>query len=109
MNSRAGQAAALRQRVEELTRLADQIESGQEPSHDLERHLELVNAEAEKARSQFYEHDRQTTRLKQAEANLSQAMEMLKKGEDAKARQVKTTRAALEAFNEKTGLRGTVR
>ena len=109
MNSRAGQAAALRQRVEELTRLADQIEGGQEPSHDLERHLELVNAEAEKARSQFYEQDRQTTRLRQAEANLSQAMEMLKKGEDAKARQVETTRAALEAFNERNGLRGTVR
>jgi hypothetical protein len=104
-----GQAAALRQRAEELTRLADQIESGQEPSPDLERRLELVNAEAERARGQFYEHDRQTTRLRQAEANLSEAMAMLKKGEDAKARQVKTTQAAVDEFNERNGLRGTVR
>jgi hypothetical protein len=109
MSSPKGHADLLRERASELQKLAEQIEAGHQSSHDLERRLELVNAEAEKARSQFYEQDRQTTRLRQAEANLSQAMEMLKKGEDAKARQVETTRAALEAFNERNGLRGTVR
>ena len=114
LSSRAGQAAVLRQRAEELTRLADQIESGQEPSpRDLERQLELVNAEAQVVITQFYEADRHGTRLRQAEANLSHALALAKGAESRKAKQIKTTREALEAFNEwnaeKTVLRGTAK
>jgi hypothetical protein len=96
-----GQADLLRERASELNKLADQLEAGHAPSpRDLERHLEFVNAEAAKAMNAFYEHDRQTTRLRQAEANLSRAVAMMKGAENRKARQIKTTRGLLEEFNK---------
>jgi hypothetical protein len=101
LDSPRGRAHLLRDRAQELLKLADQIESGHEPSpRDLERHLEFVNAQAAKAMSAFYEHDRQTTRLRQAEANLSRAVAMAKGAESRKARQIKTTREALAEFNK---------
>jgi hypothetical protein len=96
-----GQADLLRERARELNKLADQLEAGHAPSpRDLERQLEFVNAEAAKAMNAFYEHDRQTTRLRQAEANLSRAVGMLKGAESRKAKQIKTTRGLLEEFNK---------
>ena len=116
LDTPTGRAHLLRDRAQELLKLAEQIEAGHEPSpRDLERHLQYVNSEAERVMSQFYESDRQTTRLRQAEANLNRAIQMLRGAEGRKARQIKTTREMLEAFKKwnedraPTGLRGTMK
>jgi hypothetical protein len=113
-----GRADLLRGRAQELLKLADQIEAGHEPSpRDLERHLEYLNAETSRAMNAFYEHDRLGTRLQQAEANLTRAIQLAKSAEARKAKELERTEAAVDEFHrrydeapaEKGGLRGTMR